>query len=89
MPALDTSALVKLLLQSSDYALDGQLKALIRGWSNPPKAIEVLEVVDLGIHGARATGIVIASLQALYDQQCAAECTSHEEVVKRATWRGS
>lgn len=60
----------------------------VRTWSDPPKAIEILEVLDISIHESLASGAVIALLQGLYKEACEKEGTTNEEVVKGATWRG-
>jgi hypothetical protein len=71
----------------SDGQIDAHMHPLIRAWSEPPTAIQVLEVLDACIHGALASGFVVAALQALYDIACKREGTTHEEVVKGASWR--
>ena len=87
MEALDIKKLVNLLLEASDNVLDDRMKVRMREWSDPPKAVEVLEVLDNCINGSLATGVAVAALQALYDQQCLFEGTTHDAVVKLATWR--
>jgi len=87
MNELDVKKLVGLLLESSDNVLDDRMKVLMRKWSDPPKAVEVLEVLDYCINGSLAAGLAVGALQALYDRQCAAVNTTHEVVVKLATWR--
>lgn len=79
--------LVSVLLEAPDSMLDASMKPYMRKWSEPPKAIQVLEVVDYCIHGSLASGAALAALQVLYEQRCKAEGTTHDEVVKGATWR--
>lgn len=79
--------LVEVLLESPDSQLDASMKPLLRKWSDPPKAVEVLEVVDYCIHGSLGSGFIVATLQSLYDIRCKAEGTTHDEVAKLATWR--
>jgi hypothetical protein len=79
--------LVPLLKSAPDSQLDASMRAKVDGWSDPPKAIEVLEVLDLCISASLASGFVVAALQAFYDIACKAEGTTHEEVIKGATWR--
>ena len=74
--------LAGLLLQSSDRALDAQLKPMIREWSDPPAARQVLKVLDLCINGSLADGFTVAVLQALYDTSCKDEGKTHDEVVR-------
>jgi hypothetical protein len=77
----------QLLLEASDDQLDDSMKKLIRKWSNPPTAIQVLEVLDKCIHASLASGFVITSLQIIYEAACKQENKTHEEVVKHANWR--
>lgn len=75
------------LLQAPDSQLDAQMKPLIEKWSDPPTALQVLEVLDYCIHGALASGFVVTALQAVYDIRCKEESTTHDDVAKLATWR--
>lgn len=79
--------IAEMLMQMSDNQLDAQMKPYIVKWNNPPSALQVLEVLDYCIHGALASGFVVATLQTIYDLRCKEENTTHEEVVKLATWR--
>lgn len=79
--------MIDLLLAAPDSQLDVAMKPLISKWSEPPTAIQVLEVLDHCIHGSLASGFMVRFLQALYDMACKREQTTHEEVVKGATWR--
>lgn len=76
-----------LLLQAPDGQLDASLRPLIERWDSPPKAIQVLEVVDQCIHGSLASGFTVRLLQMLYDAALVNERTTHEEVEKLAVWR--
>lgn len=78
---------VALLLEAPDSQLDASMKPLIKKWSSPPKAIEVLEVVDAVICGSLANGFTTKLLQMLYEKACKDENTTHEEIVKNAGWR--
>ncbi len=75
------------LLNMSDDQIDASMKPYIEKWSDPPTALQVLEVLDWCIHGALASGFVVAALQTLYDIRCKEEGVSHEDVAKLATWR--
>lgn len=79
--------LITLLLQSSDTQLDPKMLPYIQKWSNPPTALQILEVLDLCIFGALASGFIVKLLQVLYDQRCVEENVVHEDLVKLATWR--
>lgn len=81
--------LAAMLLKAPDREIDAQMKPLIEKWSDPPTALQVLEVLDYCIHGALASGFVVAALQVVYDIRCKEENTTHDEVAKLATWRAS
>lgn len=88
MSAVLTPEVIKRLLKSSDDQLDASMHTLIRAWSKPPTALQILEVIDQCIFSALASGFVIRLLQLGYDDACKREETTHEEVIKSATWRG-
>jgi len=77
-----------LLLGLSDSQLDAAMHPLIQAWSDPPSALQLLEVLDKSIHGSLGSSFVIKTLQVLYDAACKTEGITHEEVAKSATWRG-
>jgi hypothetical protein len=81
-----SSSVISLLCEAPDSQLDASMKPLIEKWSTPPKAIEILEILDQCIHGALASGFVITLLTCGYEDACKAEKTTHDEVVKQATW---
>jgi hypothetical protein len=80
-------SLKEALLSAPDSQLDAQMKPLIRTWDNPPKAIQILEVLDYCIHGSLGSGFVVSLLQSLYDSACRNEGTTHDQVVLNAHWR--
>lgn len=77
----------ELLLNAPDSQLDASMFPLIRKWSNPPRAIEILEVVDWCIHSSLASGFVLKILQIQLETTMKQEGVTHEELVKLATWR--
>ncbi len=79
--------LIDLLQSAPDSQIDATMKPLISKWKNPPTPIQVLEVLDHCIHGSLSSGMVVHVLQAIYDKVCEDNNTTHEEVVKLATWR--
>ena len=79
--------LVAMLLQLPDHMLDACMKPRIEKWSTPPTALQILEVLDHCIHGALASGMIIALLQLNYKDTCDREGTTHETLVPLATWR--
>jgi hypothetical protein len=76
----------ELLCQASDRELDASMFPLIRRWSDPPTAIQVLEVLDHCINGSLASGFVVRFLQVTYDIALGREGVTHEEIVRLATW---
>jgi len=79
--------IIETLLIAPDSQMDASMKSLIAKWSDPPTPIQVLEVLDHCIYGGLASGIVINLLQILYDLACEENNTTHDDVVKQATWR--
>lgn len=79
--------IVEHLLKAPDTQLDAVMKPYIQKWDEEPKPIQILEVLDHCIHGSLASGFVVTLLQTLYDMACKRDNTTHEEVVKSASWR--
>jgi hypothetical protein len=79
--------MVKHLLDAPDSQLDAAMKPLIEKWADPATPTQILEVLDHCIHGSLASGFVVSLLQIMYDMSCKYHNTTHEEVVKTATWR--
>ena len=67
--------------------MDASMRPLVQKWDDPPKAIQILEVLDHCIHGALAAGAVLTLLRFGYQQALDREGTTHEAVVTLATWR--
>lgn len=78
----------EILLEAPDSQLDASMKPFVEKWSSPPKAIEILEVLDHVINGSLASGLITTVLQNMYTEAIIAEKTTHDEVVKLAKWRG-
>jgi hypothetical protein len=83
----DHREMINALCSMSEGQLDSHMHPLIQAWDEPPKARQILEVLDNCIHGALASSFVITALQAMYDIACKREQTTHEEVIKDAPWR--
>ena len=77
----------EILLEAPDSIIDASMKPLIEKWSDPTKALEILEVLDYCIHGSLAAGFVVSTLQILYNEALQKEGLTHEELTKSATWR--
>lgn len=75
------------LLKAPDSQLDAAVKPMIEKWDDEPTPIQILEVLDLVIHDALGSDFMVSVLQAIYDVQCKKFNTTHEDVVKQATWR--
>jgi len=79
--------IIEHLLTAPNTQLDDAMKPFIKEWSEPPSALQVLEVLDKCIYGSLASGFVVKVLQTVYEMRCSAEATTHEEVVALAPWR--
>jgi hypothetical protein len=79
--------LKNILLTAPDGHLDKSVFPLIEKWDEPPKSIQVLEVLDNCIHGSLASGFVVGVLQKLYEEALENDKTTHEKNVPLATWR--
>lgn len=79
--------LKELLLQAPDGQLDKVVKPLIEKWSEPPKALEVLEVLDQCVRGGLASPFAMLVIENIMNEAIKTENTKYEEVVKQATWR--
>lgn len=75
------------LLLAPDSQLDAAMKPYIEKWADEPTPHQILEVLDYCIHDSLASGFVVTLLQTMYQMACDRDKTTHEEVVKTATWR--
>lgn len=83
----DDVTLKNMLLHQSEASFDSVLKPIVSKWDDEPTPLQILEILDKCIHGGLASGTVISILQKFYDVECHKNNTTHEEVVKNATWR--
>jgi hypothetical protein len=79
--------LTQICLTAPEHWLDATMRPLVQKWDDPPKAIQILEVLDHCIHGALAAGVVVTLLQVGYQEALDREGTIHEAVLPLATWR--
>lgn len=79
--------ILDLLLKAPDSQLDESMFELIKQFSSPPKALELLEVIDKCVCDSLASGFVLTLLEAFYMDALEAEGKIHEEVIKDAIWR--
>ena len=76
-----------ILLSYFTESFNQSLREKIELWENPPKAIQILEILDECIYGALATGSIIIILEASLKNAMNKENTNLEELLKSATWR--
>lgn len=69
-----------LLLAASETHLDPRMKALVKKWSDPPTAAEILAVLDQCIYSSLASGIAVATMQMTLDITLMEEGATIEEV---------
>lgn len=76
-----------ILLTAPENELDKAARDMITKWSLEPTPLEVLETLDACIYRALASDFVVSVLQIYYTLVCDKHKTTHDEVVKNATWR--
>ncbi len=76
------------ILEAPDSQLDQSMKLLVKKWSDPPQALQVLEVLDYCVHASLASGFMMIVFETLFADALEREGTTREEVVAKATWRG-
>lgn len=77
----------QIMLLAPDTQLDSCMKPLIEKWSDPPKAIEILEVLDRCIFSSLCTGFVVTVLEHQYKVALNAEGLTEKEITVQARWR--
>ncbi len=77
----------QLLLEAPDSQLDVSIKPLIEKWSEPPTALEVLEVIDQVVYSGLGSDFVVNVLDILLRKAIAGESTTMELVIEQAHWR--
>ena len=75
------------LLTAPTTEVDLSLRYMIQKWSEPPKSLEILEVLDAAVFSSSASGFVVRLLELMLEHAIASENVTYEEVVKQATWR--
>jgi hypothetical protein len=86
---INYAAIKENLLRLSDSSLDISMIQLVKNWSSPFKAIEILEVLDKSIFEALASGSVIKILEILLNDALKLENLTHDELVIHAHWRNN
>ena len=82
------SELLPELLEAPGSQLDPALRKKLLAWSVPPRALEILEVLDLCVHGGLGSGFVVSLLDMMLQDAIRVEGTTYEAVGALATWRG-
>lgn len=84
----DWAGIIELLETAPDTQLDASMVAKVKTWRKPlPTSLEVLEVVDRCIFSSLSNGLVLRTLQLLYEDLCKREGITHEHNEPLATWR--
>ena len=76
-----------LLLEAPDNQIDPAVLNVIRTWSEPQTALNVLEALDTAVYCGGASEFAMQALNALLAIAIKTENTTFESVVQRATWR--
>ena len=81
--------IVEMLLQcpADSRMMEPSLIGDIKKWSDPPKAIEVLETLDKIVHCGLCTPMIHMLYETLLEEQMKSEGTTLAELTKLATWR--
>lgn len=77
----------ELLLSAPQSQLSKHARALVFRWSEPPKAVEVLEVLDKCVHFAWSSGFVVTMLELELNEAMRREGTTLEALENDAVWR--
>jgi hypothetical protein len=75
------------LRKLSEDHIDSSMNQWIGEWSDPPKAIEILRVLDYCIFSSLASGFVVLILDLLYTEALEAEGLTNDQVSEFAVWR--
>lgn len=84
-----THPIVEILMQcpADSRMMEPSLLEDIKKWSDPPRAIEVLETLDKIVYGSLCAPMIQMLYEKLLDEQIEAEGTTMEDLIKLATWR--
>lgn len=68
--------------------IDQIVRDAIEKWDDvDPTSLQVLEAIDIAIHGANASDLAVGLMQQFYDTLLKKEGKTHEDNVPLATWR--
>jgi len=81
-------SLKELLLEAPEGHLSESALESIREWGEPePKALQILKTLDMCVNAGLSSGFVIGVLEQMLYYYTTKEKTTHEELIKEATWR--
>jgi hypothetical protein len=83
----DSQQIKEMLLRAPDGQIAHSLFPLIQQWDTPPRAIQILEVLDQSARYALASDFAMGVLDKLLQIAIETENTTYEAVVEDATWR--
>lgn len=70
--------------------IDQNVRDIITKWDDTdPTSLQVLEAIDIAIHGSNASGLAVGLMQQYYDRLLKKEGKTHEDNVPLATWRNT
>ena len=81
------SELKELMLQAPEGQIDPSILPTIEKWSDPIKAVEILETLDRAVFCGGASDFAMQVFNILLDEAIAEEGTEYADVVARAVWR--
>lgn len=76
-----------LLLLAPDDHLDASMIELVKGWSDPPTPLQILEVLDKCTNYALASDLAMNAILALYHEALDEAEMQHEDLLSNAIWR--
>lgn len=79
--------LKNLFLEAPESQLDPLLKPIVERWDDPPTPLQILEVLDIAVNTGGGSSFAVTVLSLQYERSLKENNTTHEEVVKQATWR--
>ena len=79
--------LIDLLRDAPDSELDPTIVELIKGWDSPPKALDVLRVLDEAVFTGGASQLSMLALEEVLRQSMVAEGCTYKELTNKAMLR--
>jgi hypothetical protein len=82
-----SEALADCMLKMTDRAVDPSLKMMVRKWSQPAKAVQILESLDWAVHGSLCSSFEIKAMEFALEEACKRERVTRSDLEGIATWR--